>query len=744
MRNVLCNVFLFFVISFPVTPAFAESRHHRVLFISSYHSAFPTFDSQIGGLRDAFSGEGVILDIETMDSERFSEDGIGEKFREMLSMKLHRLPPYDLVITADDPALIFFMKYRDELFKDLPLVFFGVEDIGFVSTLDGDPLITGMTEEVSMKDTLKLMSRLRPEAEEFTAISDRTAGGLSELDRYYSFSGSFPEYSFEHIDLGELSWADLEQRLGDIGPGTAVLLLSAYADRNDERKLFPESLELICSSLGQPLFHLWYPGMGDGVLGGRLVCMYDQAADAARLGLRIIDGEAAGDIEIERVPKNNYFFDYDELRRFSISLKALPAGSRVINTPPSFELLKSQLMKVVFGIVAGLIIAAAVLGFANLRINRIKRRLHESEAKYKALFHESRSVMMIIDPENGRIADANSAAAEYYGYPLESLREMSVKSINTLPPEDTEAQMEKASEAKKQIFSFKHRLRSGRTRDVEVYTGPVKIKGRRYLYSIVHDVTEKNEYFRAVEKTKIEIEKALRIKNDFLANMSHELKSPLNGIKGMLGLLGSAGFSEQERAWHSLAVDAVENLNRLIEDLLLHTQQETGRVAIIRDWFSIGKILSLAGAFGEGRAADRGLKLEVVRNYRSEYFWGDEVRTLQVMNNLLTNAIKYSDRGTVRIEAAEEGDNLVLTVSDQGEGIPEEKLELIFEPFTQLESGEPRKKEGLGLGLSIVRNIIDGMEGLIDVESGEGEGTVFRILIPGRFRAGADGPRLVL
>ena len=117
--------------------------------------------------------------------------------------------------------------------------------------------------------------------------------------------------------------------------------------------------------------------------------------------------------------------------------------------------------------------------------------LRQSEERFRKLFEENRAVMLLVDPDNGQILDANRAACAYYGYPCDTLCRMKIWEINTLPPEEVLARMAQARIEKERQFLFRHRLASGEIRDVEVYSGPVSVTGRTLLYSIVIDVTER-------------------------------------------------------------------------------------------------------------------------------------------------------------------------------------------------------------------------------------------------------------
>ncbi|MFA0889569.1 MAG: PAS domain S-box protein [Synergistales bacterium] len=130
--------------------------------------------------------------------------------------------------------------------------------------------------------------------------------------------------------------------------------------------------------------------------------------------------------------------------------------------------------------------------------NRAVRELAESESRFKSLFEMNHSIVLLVDPENGRIMDANEAASRFYGYSIDSLCAMNISGINTLSPEKVMDKMQSALEEGKGHFLFRHRLADGSERDVEVYSGPIRIQGNPLLYSIVHDVTERVSVERAL------------------------------------------------------------------------------------------------------------------------------------------------------------------------------------------------------------------------------------------------------
>lgn len=148
----------------------------------------------------------------------------------------------------------------------------------------------------------------------------------------------------------------------------------------------------------------------------------------------------------------------------------------------------------------GFLLAAQVLLESERKLESDKA-LRESEGRYRSLFENSHAIMLIIDPDGGRIVDANPAAQEFYGWPREQLRSMLIENINILPRDEIRDELARASEMSRSHFLFRHRLADGTTRDVEVFCGPIQVAGKRLLYSIVHDITKRKQAEEARRKS---------------------------------------------------------------------------------------------------------------------------------------------------------------------------------------------------------------------------------------------------
>jgi signal transduction histidine kinase/CheY-like chemotaxis protein len=250
-------------------------------------------------------------------------------------------------------------------------------------------------------------------------------------------------------------------------------------------------------------------------------------------------------------------------------------------------------------------------------------------------------------------------------------------------------------------------------------------------------VVEKRNAERSLLKAKSAAETANMAKNEFLANMSHEIRTPLNGVLGMLQLLQTTSLDDEQREYAEIAINSSNRLTRLLSDILDLSRVEAGRLEIASAPFALSDVLMATQQLFAPVASQKGLLLA----FRAEaalppMLEGDAARLQQILSNLVGNALKFTDVGSVEVEAARlpyarPGMVRVLfTVSDTGIGIREQDLERLFESFTQAETNYRRRHQGAGLGLAIVRRLVALLGGSMSVDSERGRGTTFYVNLP--------------
>ena len=243
---------------------------------------------------------------------------------------------------------------------------------------------------------------------------------------------------------------------------------------------------------------------------------------------------------------------------------------------------------------------------------------------------------------------------------------------------------------------------------------------------------------RRVEERTAELQKALervselnQLKANFISNISHELRTPLTHIKGYIELLVTESLGPvTEEQKHALQVcqQSGNRLETLIEDLIMVSLASRGELSIQQENVDIRRIANLAVKSSMTKATDRGVNVHAVVDDNVPFVQADSQKIAWVLHELIDNGIKFtSSEGSVVVSIKQEGENLVvISVTDTGIGIPAGLLSDIFEPFHQLDSSSTRRYGGTGLGLSLVRQIVEAHGSMLDVQSVEGRGSTFK------------------
>jgi signal transduction histidine kinase/ActR/RegA family two-component response regulator len=245
------------------------------------------------------------------------------------------------------------------------------------------------------------------------------------------------------------------------------------------------------------------------------------------------------------------------------------------------------------------------------------------------------------------------------------------------------------------------------------------------------DITEMKQQALALERAAAEAEAANRAKSEFLANISHEIRTPLHGILGLAEVLADDGLTETQRAKVAVIQQSGDLLLGLLNDMLDLAKIEAGKVELDAVEFCAISLVETTCATYRATAAGKGVGLEVVIDDALAGVWrGDQHRLRQVVANLVSNAVKFTDSGAVVVTAERDDEGLRLTVQDTGIGIAPDRLDQLFQKFVQAEASSTRRFGGTGLGLAISRQLAELMGGEITVASRPGVGSTFCLRIP--------------
>lgn len=252
--------------------------------------------------------------------------------------------------------------------------------------------------------------------------------------------------------------------------------------------------------------------------------------------------------------------------------------------------------------------------------------------------------------------------------------------------------------------------------------------------AIKEDITPRIDMEHALQEAKIAAETANQVKNEFLANITHELRTPLNGITGITHLLMDEDLgplNKNQKKHLKNQQECTSQLSNLINDLLDISRVDTDEFVLEQRPFPLHDLMMQAVATMTEQAAHKGLAMgHHIDPTTPEEVVGDAFRFRQILLNLLRNAVKFTQQGSIVLAARWESEQVHITVTDTGIGIPVEKQQAIFEPFTQVQGAANREFGGSGVGLFIARRLVEMMSGRIWVESTAGRGSIFHLAIP--------------
>jgi PAS domain S-box-containing protein len=357
--------------------------------------------------------------------------------------------------------------------------------------------------------------------------------------------------------------------------------------------------------------------------------------------------------------------------------------------------------------------------------------LQRQRRYYEALFELSPAAIMTTDADVN-VTSWNPAAERLFGY---SAAEAIGSNADELVAADSRLQ-EEALGADERVAQGEHvHLVTKRTRkdgslvDVQLLAAPIVIGGEQVgMYALYHDISE-------LQRARLEAEAATQAKSAFLATMSHEIRTPMNAVIGMTELLLGTELDAEQRSYGDVIRTSGEALLSVINDILDFSKIEAGRLDLEIHPFDLRECVESAMDVVAPIAADKALDLAYLLDPEApEALIGDAARLRQILLNLLNNAVKFTEQGEVvlTVDSASLADGrqrVHFSVRDTGIGIPQERVDTLFESFSQVDTSTTRRYGGTGLGLAISMRLAEAMGGKIWVESRVGKGSTFHFTV---------------
>jgi len=471
--------------------------------------------------------------------------------------------------------------------------------------------------------------------------------------------------------------------------------------------------------------------------------------------------------------KDNRLIKSNMLFTLFISLSEYLSGAGLLGYNPSDSPVLSYLMSTAFlhlilTILAALVIICAAIIFFTLKLRKknrelrdknleieeinselqktieelkaqkslITREYHESDKFLNNLIQSAEDAISFYD-RDWNLKYANPAFYSIIGYDRESYR-----STEVIHPDDRDYFERRVKELKeKGIFNSEVRLqhKDGHyitlsTRSVAVRDDAGEILGS---LTISRDITKFKQIYEDLLKANLEAETSNRLKTSFLANISHEIRTPLNSVIGFSNLLLSDDISQEMKEEYVEHINHnSEKLLQIIGDIIDLSRLESSQIEISYEETSVSEIVNevVEEARKEIRRNEKSITLNVQNQFQDncDLIFTDRVWLKRVLSHIMDNAVKFTLDGSIVFSYLKENEDLVFSVKDTGIGIGKENLVNIFEEFRQEIEGHHRPFEGLGIGLTLAKEVIDRMGGKISVESEKGIGSEFRFSIPYR------------
>lgn len=365
--------------------------------------------------------------------------------------------------------------------------------------------------------------------------------------------------------------------------------------------------------------------------------------------------------------------------------------------------------------------------------NQAFDKLLKAETSLKNTFDISPIIISTANLKTGYFTQVSPAVKRILGYSQEQF--LSIPIIDLIHPDDwkkTEKEISKQIDGK-EIPAFENRYlcADGTYKWMDWKGTPADENG--IVTAIGSDISDRKKYEEELLLAKNKAEESDRLKSAFLANMSHEIRTPMNGILGFISLLNNPNLSsEKVHEYSKIIYKSSNRLLNTINDIIDISKIESGQVNIHKKSFNVNEIMNELYEFSKQEAEEKGLELIYIEkpNEESTVISTDEHKVVGILSNLVKNAIKYTIRGNIKFGFNVVDGNIEFFVQDTGIGIPQDRIDAIFNRFEQADISDQEAFEGSGLGLAISKAYVDMLNGNISVESNPDVGSLFKFTIP--------------
>jgi PAS domain S-box-containing protein len=745
---IFCDAFLFRI------PAYSESTSKQKILIINSSTKSNTLDSFnnnnwndeiVYGLESKLKENKLDIDlkVEYMDSNFNTSDEYYVMLYNLYKYKYNK-EDFDAVITLSDNAADLMVKYANDLFPNTPIIFSAV-DPSKKSTLVNQPLFTGLYKSQDLKDTIDGALTLHPKAKHFFVITTQELDESKMLQDVVSLYGNKVDFTFcTDKDINEV-----KKSIKTLSDDTIIFIGLQFYNSFGEPFSVPEITNILFSDCPLPVYATGYSYLNNGVVGGMITSGTKLGESIGIMTTRILNGEKPSDIPAMIDNSHNYVFDYNQLTRFNISLLSLPKNSEIINEPsPTYSISRKVIVGFFIGFISILIAIIIFLLTTIYKLNNTKKLLSNSESLLKTIIDSTPDIICFKNPY-GEIIEANNSILDLLGtkkneYKLKTFDQLS--DLLTLPKEELKVCIYYDNECWKHgnVYRTEEILTSAKDnirKTYDIIRIPLFYEdgSRRGLVLIGRDITE----HKANEQNKkiiAELKYYDKLKMEFFTNLSHELRTPLNVVFSAIQVLEST-FIHNNNNFDQNKINKYTNIMR---------QNCYRLIRLMNNFLDISKIdsknysLELQNADIINLVENIVLSIaDYIENKSLSIIFDTEIEEKiiacdpnaieRIMLNLLSNAVKFTPSGgSIYVNIYCQNSDIIISVKDTGIGIPFKKQEAIFERFVQVDKSLSRNKEGSGIGLSLVKSLVELQQGTITLISSPDNGSEFIIKFPSK------------
>ena len=735
-------VFFIFSLFFTKT-VFAQSVGEKnVLILSSYgnqstivsgYESKEWTDEIISSISSQFMGseKNISLKMEYMGSGEKSWSQYYELYKSSFSdIK------FDAVIGLDDNAFNFLLKYGDELFPNIPVVFSGIHNFN-KSIISEHPLFTGRVKGNDVQGTIDIALKLHPNTKQVFVIDDDAQSKEWLIPLYKN--------KVNILFCDENNILKVKQKINELPKDTVIYFSGTIKDDTGQDMSVQSSTEFLFKDINIPVYSPYYIQLNRESVGGVITNGTDLGQEVGKLALRILDGEKPSNIPVTEDSSHNYVFNYEKLKQFHINLKDLPKGSQIVNEPPKSYVISKRLILYITAIVILIFALGLILIKRNIRKRKLAERLLcNSESLLSTLINSSPNIVYFKSPE-GKFIEVNNLILDILNINEKDYKNKNIHELSHIPTKAKSLLTEWASKdeevwktgtvcrSEEIILDEKENL----NKIYDILRIPLFNDDgtRQGLILLGLDIT-KYKINKENEKRIKELEYYDKLKTNFFSNISHELKTPLNLIFSAIQIIELKNSTcKQEQGTIEKYIRIIKQnsyrLIRLISNLIDITKIDGGHFFTQLQNKDIVNVVEEIVISVVDYVESKGISIIFDTEIEEKVMAFDIDAMERIILNLLSNSIKFTPSGgCIEVNIYDKIDSIIISVKDTGLGIPIEKQSSIFEKFFKVDKSLSRNREGSGIGLSLVKELVALHDGTIELDSILGKGSEFRIELP--------------